>query len=775
MSTFAESFLIFCAIGAGSYIGGLMRVGISYYRIWKVETNYTVMYVQIVGCLIMGFYLYFKPVMFANPKSRFDKVHYIAITTGLCGSITTFSTWMMECNKNFYLQWDLSWGNIAGSYNGGRFLEWIISMWVGVALPIAALRLGKALGEWYDAKWTTTTFQRAKFAPIFNLENLPWRAPREVQEEIRRQPKTEMVPADHEQDPLEYDGTEFVTNVLHQEKPKDNNSEISLSLAEQEELEAKDPANHFLYFWTDYNFSEWMLIGFFFISTILLMFIPFFGFPTWDFFTYTAFFGVIGASLRYQFAFWNPTYPNFPMGTFTANILGTYLLAAFTLLSKFFVEYYDLEMQAILFGLSTGFCGCLTTVSTFVAELDSLPTFHSCQYGIATNFIAQLGIIFILNIYSFKSVNPSIIMPPAINQCDVTQSLCNDLLTKLACPTKYWNNLACLDHRDYNSYIGNCSCGLFPGDRVIELMIDSQVKLNSTNNLVAVWPTEANTIQDPTQTFDYCLSYQNLCSFFFDRIHCPMTLRQLNACNDRQGVYSAQNLCTCGGNDVSGDRISELLADAVLFRRFDLMPYNGYITLLPKTVDYCSAFVNTCNSMLDHIQCPLAIRVSRACSVDKDYRTWDALCSCEQYDSTQRIAEDVFDSIMKPNMQPLVTQPNPSLAIWEPCSSYYNICQKFLDFIGCAASLRVVKTCGNPTSEFPYGQLQYYNGVCSCGTMQMLYDRVRESIIDSVTAEFLNTNYLYIPPAQAPYTLTVSSNPYKQLLYPTTPNNIIPA
>ncbi len=35
-----ESLLIFIGIGIGAYVGVFIRVGISYYKIWKTETNY---------------------------------------------------------------------------------------------------------------------------------------------------------------------------------------------------------------------------------------------------------------------------------------------------------------------------------------------------------------------------------------------------------------------------------------------------------------------------------------------------------------------------------------------------------------------------------------------------------------------------------------------------------------------------------------------------------------------------------------------------------------
>lgn len=34
------------------------------------------------------------------------------------------------------------WGNEIGSYNGGRILEWFVSLWTGIAIPYMALMLG---------------------------------------------------------------------------------------------------------------------------------------------------------------------------------------------------------------------------------------------------------------------------------------------------------------------------------------------------------------------------------------------------------------------------------------------------------------------------------------------------------------------------------------------------------------------------------------------------------------------------------------------------------
>ncbi|KAI5304599.1 hypothetical protein KEM56_006285 [Ascosphaera pollenicola] len=92
----------------------------------------------------------------------------------------------------------------------------------------------------------------------------------------------------------------------------------------------------------------------------------------------------------------NPIVSTFPFGTFACNIFG----------SMVFGMCYDLQHVAgiganhaaakasrstgiltscqVLQGVQDGFCGCLTTVSTWVAELQSLELKYSYRYGIAS-------------------------------------------------------------------------------------------------------------------------------------------------------------------------------------------------------------------------------------------------------------------------------------------------------------------------------------------------------------------------------------------------------
>jgi CrcB protein len=97
-------------------------------------------------------------------------------------------------------------------------------------------------------------------------------------------------------------------------------------------------------------------------------------------------FAPFGCLARYYISLYlNPIRPTFPLGTFAVNIFGTAVLGM----------AYDLQHIrlvnsgvggsvlgcGVLQGIEDGFCGALTTVSTWVAEMDSLKTGKAYLYG----------------------------------------------------------------------------------------------------------------------------------------------------------------------------------------------------------------------------------------------------------------------------------------------------------------------------------------------------------------------------------------------------------
>ncbi|KAL7918324.1 CrcB-like domain-containing protein [Trichoderma austrokoningii] len=73
---------------------------------------------------------------------------------------------------------------------------------------------------------------------------------------------------------------------------------------------------------------------------------------------------------------------SFPLGTFTANIFGTAMLGMSWDIAH--ARIGGLAGCQVLQGIEDGFCGCLTTISTWVAELNSLGRRHSYIYGFSS-------------------------------------------------------------------------------------------------------------------------------------------------------------------------------------------------------------------------------------------------------------------------------------------------------------------------------------------------------------------------------------------------------
>jgi CrcB protein len=96
----------------------------------------------------------------------------------------------------------------------------------------------------------------------------------------------------------------------------------------------------------------------------------------------------------YASMYLNGKIASFPLGTFVVNIVGTAILGM----------CYDLQHVPLggiigcqlLQGVEDGFCGCLTTVSTWVSELNSLKRTHSYRYGGASIIVALCLIIMIM-------------------------------------------------------------------------------------------------------------------------------------------------------------------------------------------------------------------------------------------------------------------------------------------------------------------------------------------------------------------------------------------
>jgi len=105
-------------------------------------------------------------------------------------------------------------------------------------------------------------------------------------------------------------------------------------------------------------------------------------------------FAPLGCLLRfYASLHLNGRIKAFPLGTFTVNMFGTAMLAMFLDLQR--VPIGGMVGCQVLQGMADGFCGCLTTVSTWVVELTALRLRHAYFYGLTSVGVALSLLIII--------------------------------------------------------------------------------------------------------------------------------------------------------------------------------------------------------------------------------------------------------------------------------------------------------------------------------------------------------------------------------------------
>lgn len=97
--------------------------------------------------------------------------------------------------------------------------------------------------------------------------------------------------------------------------------------------------------------------------------------------------GALGTLLRYGIDLWLPGWS--PLGTLAANVLGALVLG---------LVLYDAHLAARLSAetrllVGTGFCGSLTTFSTFAAETASATPARAAGYVVATYTLGFAAIL----------------------------------------------------------------------------------------------------------------------------------------------------------------------------------------------------------------------------------------------------------------------------------------------------------------------------------------------------------------------------------------------
>ncbi|AEO57877.1 hypothetical protein MYCTH_2304596 [Thermothelomyces thermophilus ATCC 42464] len=107
-------------------------------------------------------------------------------------------------------------------------------------------------------------------------------------------------------------------------------------------------------------------------------------------------FAPLGCLARFYASLWlNGRVPAFPLGTFAVNVAGTGVLALAWDLAHSGAAGAGAGLAIgcqVLVGIQDGFCGCLTTVSTWVGELAAMRRKHAYIYG-GTTVLGGIAVV----------------------------------------------------------------------------------------------------------------------------------------------------------------------------------------------------------------------------------------------------------------------------------------------------------------------------------------------------------------------------------------------
>lgn len=613
----------------------------------------------------MGFCAKHKAMFFDKCSHTAHRVVYVAITTGLCGSITSFSSYQVECNKSFFMQWDVLSVDAGGSTSGARTFEFLTCLLSGIAVPLCALHMGQHL---------------ASYSPYAN------------------------------------------------DKFNDCDARTPISLR----------------VWGSY---EMVVLSSYIISTILATVVPTVAFtPPNIHITVTLLLASCGAYVRYMCSkVLNIRYAHFPLGTLVCNVGGSWLLAVVTVWAKLGTNTSNTSVISLLYGVAMGFCGCLTTVSTYVNELNALPRKSAYRYAFWSTVLAQFGIVIILNIPVFTSVPvSSVVAVPRINMCNSYASLCDTMLEYISCPAHMRNSEACGEDKmkssDIASFVGRCECGdadLFSSSLRNALVL-SQVRGNLTHNTYHLWPSKPHAVKYPLDSYDFCITYTRVCSDALNKIACPVSEQRIEACGYwRHGSYIGE--CRCGELNI-GTAIRDIVISHVL-QEHSLASYVWYAMAPP--IDFCSAAETLCDNALDAMLCPESSKRMEICKID----TYVGGCSCSGTNNID-IDSSLSSSLVSARVVPRVSSylNFTSASTIDICSSYSRACMGFLDSINCSSLSRKVMGCTGMTADTLVG-------VCGCDSIDV--SRQVGSVLTSSVLQRDISQYSAPSVTVGPYSLAI--------------------
>lgn len=583
-----------------SFLGILCRWGVSYLKPWRTEASFTSMYAELLGCFILG-YLTRNRAHRVTP-TRMSKVIHTSLTAGLCGSMSSFSSWNLECSKIFILQWDTTWGNAYASYNYARVIEYVVSLWIGVALPLSALRLGREV-------------------PVSS---------RSHDQLISKEPTTETETRFNESKtgPSLVVGAFVVGLVcvvglpLHLKWPHLawalvfgalgsccrhllsglNTRSVNLPLGTL--------ISNCLGTWLLAACTSFSKFGVEFENTdkLPLLYGLAFGFscsltstsalveeidrlPTRASLKYVMLMTTI-SQLGCVLIYGLPTY--FSVGPSSNVVPGISFCGQFNdLCSKFLDNVNCPQIDRVTNGCGLDLlppicqCGSFRVSSTRIAEL-------IIDSQVKANISYSLVPTWPTHAFEVYHANPA----ETVDFCLSYESACDHWLNRINCPIGSRVINAC--NRDgILNYVGQCTCGAMNvGDtRIAELLIDHLMLRRYDLLPLGDYPTSSQ--------MDMCGNYAFMCRRLMRHVQCPAERIVAIGCSTSDDYSTWQGSCSCGANFKVP---TKHMADVLIDFRTKASWNPSYVVNEARVIDGCATFSRLCRLFLDTIGCPQALR-----------------------------------------------------------------------------------------------------------------------------------------------------------------------
>ena len=307
------------ALSLGSYAGVTARISLSFLSEWDGISHFPSFWAQIVGALVIGVLVVYKGRI---PEKYL--VIYTAVSTGLCGSLTTFSSWNVEAAQVLMQSNDTTLNTNIHDYYP-RVVGYFTVLLLGLGMPIAAVVLGQNI-----AKSCESVFEKMMLQRYISCCTVP---------------------------KIIISVSIFVGYII-----------VSVTLTA-----------------VCVHYSSYFLL-----FSLLL--------------------GSIGTYIRWQLSSLDNIstvcFHQFPIGTFSANTLGSIILVVTSKAIVYYTDETEIEPinTALLNGVASGLCGSLTTVSTFVVQLSSMPFHKAILYAFVSLLTSQVIIISIMYIYESMQI-----------------------------------------------------------------------------------------------------------------------------------------------------------------------------------------------------------------------------------------------------------------------------------------------------------------------------------------------------------------------------------